>query len=279
MSTGRQRRLRMRRGRLFRLVLAGRLRGSFRSGVDSSSGSWKVAASAAAALLALVELTDRLDAGRLPAHAEGSCFGRRPASPASVRGRRVGRGSVRLRDVAVVARAQDPNRRVAVAEAACLSQHARLLVASWTVQRERLRAPGRSWRAGRWPGSPSRSSHGRLGCPSSASGHPALVGVLLRQLTFTAAAFEDAMFACVTEPPSPLLSTRTGAFSFDAPSWNVSPRANASCSFFADWPIDLESRPAVLPWSAVLLRHVQVPGERRSTSPRSSARRRRRHPC
>ena len=70
------------------------------------------------------------------------------------------------------------------------------------------------------------------------------------QLTFPAVAFDDAMFSCVTSPPSPLLSTRTGAFSFDAPSWNVRPSANASCSFFAAWPITCSPEP-LWAWVAV----------------------------
>src|SRR5262245_39811067 len=57
------------------------------------------------------------------------------------------------------------------------------------------------------------------------------------QSTLPATAFDDAVFDCVTEPPSPWLRTRTGAFSFDAPCWIVSPTANASCAFDADCPI------------------------------------------
>src|SRR5919106_2733620 len=65
-----------------------------------------------------------------------------------------------------------------------------------------------------------------------------------------AVASDDAVFSCVTEPPSPSLRTRTGTFSFDAPSWAVSPTAIASCSFSACWPITCSPEPSCV-WPAV----------------------------
>ena len=66
------------------------------------------------------------------------------------------------------------------------------------------------------------------------------------------------MFDCDTGPPFPGLSTRTGAFSFDAPIWNVSPSANASCSFFAAWPMTCNPGP-LCGLGRILLGRVQVP--------------------
>src|SRR6185437_13331645 len=63
-----------------------------------------------------------------------------------------------------------------------------------------------------------------------------------------ASAVEDTSFDCVTDPPFPGLSTRTGMFLFVAPSWEAADSATAPCSFelccFATWmPIGSEPQP------------------------------------
>src|SRR5262245_22888655 len=57
------------------------------------------------------------------------------------------------------------------------------------------------------------------------------------QLTLPADAFDDAVFDCVTEPPSPGLKTRTVTFEFDGFSCFVAAKAPASWSESADWPM------------------------------------------
>ncbi len=54
---------------------------------------------------------------------------------------------------------------------------------------------------------------------------------------FSAVAFESTLFDWATSPSSPLLSTRTGVFLFDAPGCNAPDSASASCSFLASWPM------------------------------------------
>src|SRR5581483_9158978 len=51
-----------------------------------------------------------------------------------------------------------------------------------------------------------------------------------------AVAVEPTVFACVTEPPSPGLSTRTGDASFEAPCWSANEPASAPCSVEASCP-------------------------------------------
>jgi hypothetical protein len=53
-------------------------------------------------------------------------------------------------------------------------------------------------------------------------------------LSLLASALLSALFDCVTEPPPPGLSTRTGAFVFDAPVCVAAERAAAACSLPAD---------------------------------------------
>ena len=54
---------------------------------------------------------------------------------------------------------------------------------------------------------------------------------------FAAIAAEIVVFACDTEPPSPLLPIRTGTFVFEAPICLASDNATAPCLLSAIWPI------------------------------------------
>jgi len=63
------------------------------------------------------------------------------------------------------------------------------------------------------------------------------------QFALPADAFDDAVFDCVTEPPSPGLRTRTVMFLFDGFSCFVAARAPASWSFEADWPMTCSPPP------------------------------------
>jgi hypothetical protein len=62
----------------------------------------------------------------------------------------------------------------------------------------------------------------------------------------SAVADERTLFDCDTSPSSPLLSTRTGELSFEAPCWNAPDSAIAACSFFASWPTACVPEP---PWA------------------------------
>ena len=96
---------------------------------------------------------------------------------------------------------------------------------------------------------------------------------------------ESTLFDWSTEPPPPLLSTRTGAFSLLAPCWRASEKAPAPCSLLASWPIAwmpvraAAARGSALGLVGVLLRQVAVQRRSRSSRRCSTGRRRRHRPC
>ena len=76
--------------------------------------------------------------------------------------------------------------------------------------------------------------------PAVAATVPAALGLSGRlpvRFRLAAVADEPTLFDCETSPSWPLLSTRTGVFVLLAPCCAASEAANASCSFFASWPI------------------------------------------
>ena len=70
----------------------------------------------------------------------------------------------------------------------------------------------------------------------------------------SAVASESTEFDWETYPSSPLLPTRTGVFSFDAPDWNAAEKAPADWSLLASWPMawvpsELQPHVRLPPWS------------------------------